>query len=80
VKDFLKQGAAQRIHLERLPGYAPDLNQDEGIWRYLKYVELKNLCCYTLAQLHTELRKATQRLRHKTSVILACFKAARLAL
>ena len=26
VKDFLKQGAAQRIHLERLPGYAPDLH------------------------------------------------------
>jgi transposase len=78
VKDFLKQGAAQRIHLERLPGYAPDLNPDEGIWRYLKYVELKNLCCLTLDQLRCELRKATARLRHKTDVILACFKYARL--
>jgi transposase len=78
VKDFLKQGAAQRIHLERLPGYAPDLNPDEGIWRYLKYVEMKNLCCHNLPELRYELRKAAARLRHKTDVILACFNQARL--
>ena len=80
VKDFLAQGAAQRIHLEQLPGYAPDLNPDEGIWRYLKYVEMKNLCCQTLDDLRDELRKATVRLRHKTDVILSCFKLARLHL
>jgi hypothetical protein len=34
IKDFLKRGAAKRLHLERLPGYAPDLNPDEGIWNY----------------------------------------------
>jgi hypothetical protein len=34
IKDFLARGAAvaQRLHLERLPGYAPDVNPDEGIW------------------------------------------------
>jgi transposase len=32
VKDFLSEGGTQRIHLERLPGYAPDLNPDEGVW------------------------------------------------
>ena len=78
VKDFLRQGATQRIHLERLPGYAPDLNPDEGIWHYLKQVEMKNLCCHNLDDLYHELRKATARLRHKTDVILACFKLARL--
>lgn len=78
VKDFLRQGAARRIHLERLPGYAPDLNPDEGIWCYLKQVEMKNLCCHNLDELHLELRKATARLRHKTDVILACFQQARL--
>ena len=78
VKNFLRQGAAQRIHLERLPGYAPDLNPDEGIWDYLKQVEMKNLCCHNLDDLHHELRKATARLRHKTDVISACFKLARL--
>jgi hypothetical protein len=34
IKDFLKRGAAKRLHLEQLPGYAPDLNPDEGIWNY----------------------------------------------
>jgi transposase len=73
VREFLSQGGAQRIHFERLPGYAPDLNPDEGVWRYLKYVELRNVCCLDLDHLHTELRKATARLRHKTDVIQACF-------
>lgn len=79
VKDFLHQGATQPIHLERLPAYAPDLNPDEGIWRYLKQVEMKNLCCHNLDELHHELRQATARLRHKTDVILACFRAVHLA-
>jgi transposase len=78
VKDFLRQGAAHRIHLERLPGYAPDLNPDEGIWRYLKQVEMRNVCCHNLDELHDELRKAAARLRHKTDVILACFIQAHL--
>ena len=41
VKDFLASGASSRLQLEQLPGYAPDLNPDEGIWKHLKYVELK---------------------------------------
>lgn len=51
--------AAARIHLERLPGYAPELNPDEGIWRYLKRVELRNLACRDLSHLRVELCKAT---------------------
>lgn len=72
VKDFLAQGGSQRIRLERFPGYAPDLNPDEGIWNYLKHVELRNLCCQNLVQLRQHLRLATARLRHKRSVIRAC--------
>lgn len=72
IKDFLKRGAAKRLHLERLPGYAPDLNPDEGIWNYLKRVELKNRCCRDLAELQLELRRATERLRHKRDVIRSC--------
>src|ERR687897_55024 len=42
VKDFLSSGAAgSRGQLEQLPGYAPDLNPDERIWKHLKCVELK---------------------------------------
>jgi len=78
VKHFLAQGGAARIHLEQLPAYAPELNPDEGIWHYLKDVELGNVCCHTLAELRYELRKATARLRHKVPVIQACFRHARL--
>lgn len=74
VKDFLQQGATKRIHLEQLPGYAPDLNPSEGIWQYLKYVEMKNLCCETIPHLRDELRKAIARLRHKTHIICACIE------
>jgi transposase len=72
IKDFLAAGAAKRLHLERLPGYAPDLNPDEGIWNYLKRVELKNRCCRDLAELRLELRRAKERLRHKREIIRAC--------
>ncbi len=72
VKDFLKRGAAKRLRLERLPGYAPDLNPDEGIWSYLKRVELANVCCRDLSELRTALLRARERLRHKREVIRAC--------
>jgi transposase len=72
VKAFLATGGAKRIHLEQLPGYAPDLNPDEGVWRYLKYVELKNVCCPHLAHLRRELRLAIARLRHKHDVLRGC--------
>jgi transposase len=74
VKDFLASGAASRLQLEQLPGYAPDLNPDEGVWKHLKCVELKNLCCRSLSELKVELRKAKERLRHKRDLILGCIK------
>ncbi len=74
VKEFLASGTARRLQLERLPGYAPELNPDEGIWKHLKCVELKNVCCRSLSELKSELRKAKERLRHKRHVILGCIK------
>ena len=74
VKDFLSSGAARRVRLEQLPGYAPDLNPDEGIWKHLKCVELKNLCCQNLSELRVELRRAKERLRHKRDIILGCIR------
>ena len=41
---------------------------DEGIWRYLKRVRLRNVCCRTLTELRYELRLATMHLRHKAQV------------
>jgi transposase len=69
IKDFLRQGGSQRLYLAQLPSYAPELNPDEGVWNYLKRVELRNLCCHNLSELRSELRKAVIRLRRKTAVI-----------
>jgi transposase len=76
IKDFLRRGAAKRLHLEQLPGYAPDLNADEGVWNYLKRVELGNLCYQDLVELGGALRRAKQRLRHKRTVIQTCIRQA----
>lgn len=74
VKQYLAEGAAARVHLERLPGYAPELNPDEGIWHYLKHIELKNLCCADIETLKRELYAAEARLFQRPAVIKACFE------
>jgi len=75
VKDFLKRGAARRLHLEQLPGYTPDLNPDEGVWNYLKRVELANVCCSDLQELRRQLIRARERVRHKRDILRACSRA-----
>jgi transposase len=76
IKDFLANGAAQRLHIERLPAYAPELNPDEGFWAQLKGVELRNVCCFNLPHLGHELRDAVRRVRRKRRIIQGCFKGA----
>lgn len=76
VRQFLGSGEGKGVWLECLPGYAPELNPDEGIWNYLKRVELRNMACQNLGQLFTEFRKAVQRLRQKHRIIRACFAEA----
>ncbi len=36
VKSFCLKKQNGRVWLERIPGYSPDLNPDEGVWNYLK--------------------------------------------
>ncbi|MBI3977003.1 MAG: IS630 family transposase [Chloroflexi bacterium] len=76
VKAFLASAEGQRIQLEPLPGYAPELNPDEGIWRYLKHVELRNVCCPSLSALRDVVRLAVKRLRHKVRVLAGCIQYA----
>jgi transposase len=76
IKTFLVNGAAQRLHVERLPAYAPELNPGEGLWQQLKGVELRNLCCFDLPHLREELRNAVKRVRRKARILKGCFKGA----
>jgi transposase len=69
IKAFLASGAATRLQLERLPGYAPELNPVEAVWHYLKQVALRNVCCDTLDELQYELRLAVANLRHKVDIL-----------
>jgi transposase len=73
IKDFLVKGGAKRIRIERLPGYAPELNPQEGVWNLLKRVELKNLCCLSVQQVQQEVLHAKERLRHHKSTLSQCF-------
>jgi transposase len=80
VKDYLANGAAKHIHLERLPAYAPDLNPDEGTWRLLKRVELSNVCCTDLNNLQSQLNLAILRLRRKPYLVQSFFAQAGLSI
>ena len=79
IRDFLAAGGAARLYLEQLPAYAPELNPDEGIWHYLKHVELRNMSCDDLPELRQELRRAVARLRHKAAVLQGCITQVRYA-
>jgi hypothetical protein len=81
VLEFLASPAGQGIHVEPLPGYALDLNPwDGGAWDHLKHVEMRNVVCLDLEELHLELHLAIGRLRQKPHLIRLFFKAAGLTL
>jgi transposase len=73
IKQFLSSPMGKRVHLERLPGYAPELNPQEDVWNLLKRRELKKLCCRNLAHLRRELILAKERLRHRRTILQHCF-------
>ena len=71
IKAYLSAGAAKRIHLEQLPGYAPELNPTEWVWSYLKIVDLANIACTFLSELDNLIQKAKKRLQCKPELIQA---------
>jgi transposase len=78
IREFLANGAACRLHLERLPAYAPELNPGEGLWAQLKRVELRNLCCFNILHLKKERRDAVKRVRRKLRIMQGFFRGAKL--
>lgn len=80
VKEFVASTQG-RVWLEALPGYAPDLNPwDEGGWHHLKDIEMRNLVCRDLDELHQELDLAVGRLRQKPHLVRSFFAQAGLKL
>lgn len=66
MKEYL---ARQRhwLTVERLPGYAPELNPSELVWGNVKGQELANLCADNLGEVEAALRRGLRRVaRHPT--------------
>jgi transposase len=81
VTEFLGSKGGRGIWLEPLPSYAPELDPwDQGGWNHLKNVEMRNLVCLDLEELHLEFHLAVNRLRQKPHLIRSFFKAAGLPL
>jgi len=64
---------AQRswLTVERLPGYAPDLNPAELVWGNVKGGELANLCADDLAEVEHELRAGLRRVGRSSTLAFA---------
>lgn len=76
LKEYVSNLPRHRIRIEFLPTYAPDLNPVEWVWHPLKYVELRNLTCLDLEEIHQEFHMAAGRLRHKRHLFHSFFAAA----
>jgi len=80
VQEFIAAVGAKNLHVELLPPYAPDLNPVEWLWRQLKKVELRNLSCRDLEDLHEEFHLAIGRIRGKPRLFPSFFAGAELPL
>ena len=77
---YLADTAPGMVQVERLPGYAPELNPEEGVWEHAKDVELRNCCFAGLDHLSCGLTHAIARRRHDVSLIQSFFQGAGLDL
>jgi len=78
IQQLLARGAAPRLHLERLPASAPELNPGEGLWQQLKGVELRHGCGFNIPHLPREVREAVKRVRRRPRLITSFFRGAKL--
>ena len=65
MTDYLRRQRAWLV-VERLPGYAPDLNPVETLWGNVKGQELANRCAENLAELDTEIHAGMGRVRRSS--------------
>jgi transposase len=59
------------LTVERLPGYAPELNPAELVWGNVKGRELANLCADNLGEVEHELRTGLRRIGRSSSLAFA---------
>jgi len=79
VRDFVA-GTGDRLAVERLPAYAPELNPVEYLWGHLKEHELGNLLVRHAQELSLQATAALRRLKRRPKIIAACWKQSHLPL
>lgn len=57
-----------RLHVERFPAYAPELNPDEQVWNHFK-ATLANGCPMTLDELVDDLSRVARRTRRSPALL-----------
>lgn len=69
IREF--QARHPRLHLEYFPGYAPELNPDEGVWDHTKQA-LANGRPNTVQELFQDVLSELKQLRHSAPTLRAC--------
>lgn len=69
IRKFLARN--KRLHLERLPPYAPELNPVEVVWSWLKYGELANYVPAGVAELDWEVFERLLELKYEPGLLRA---------
>jgi transposase len=77
VKEFLLKNS-NRLTVERLPAYAPELNPVEFLWYYLKYQELPNYCPRDIDELKSEASRSMKAMKRRPKIIAAGWTQAEL--
>jgi len=67
------------LTVERLPGYAPDLNPVETLWENVKGQELANLCPDDLSEIDAAVRGGLRRIRRSRKLPFSFLKHAGLS-
>jgi transposase len=79
VRDYV-ESLDNHIVLERLPGYAPELNPVEYLFGYAKQRELANLCTSTIDEVRRYAGRRLKSMQRRPQIIAAFWKQAELAI
>jgi transposase len=68
------------IQAKTLPGYAPELNPDEGVWGWCKYGQLANLAAQNTTHLRDKVTDELERLKRNKTLLTSFVKETGLTL
>jgi putative transposase len=76
IRELLRRN--ERLSLERLPAYAPELNPAEQVWSWLKYGQLANFVPHDLAELDDEIADRLIHLKCDAGLLRALWDGSKL--